>query len=86
MKNDGVYLKLRLYRQSSLGKHAHPKLAPSFAGLFQVISKVGPVAYRLALPQDGGIHPVFHVSVLQKAVGTNLPIFQHPHLCRLTCL
>lgn len=32
MKNDGVYLKLRLYRQSSLGKHAHPKLAPQFCG------------------------------------------------------
>lgn len=78
--NDWVYLKLRPYRQSSLGKHNHPKLAPRFVDPFHVIAKVGPVAYRLELPQDASIHPVFHVSMLRKVVRTNFPIFPIPPL------
>lgn len=76
--NDWVYLKLRPYRQSTLGKHTHPKLAPRFVGPFQALAKVGSVAYRLALPPEVGIHPVFHVSMLWKAVGTNFPVLQIP--------
>lgn len=43
--NDWVYLKLKLYPQSSLGKFEHHKLAPWFIGL---------VAYQVALPPNSG--------------------------------
>ena len=43
------------------------KLSPRFIGSYEVIEKVGPVAYRLALPQElEKIHNVFHVSMLRK--------------------
>ena len=43
------------------------KLSPRFIGPYEVIEKVGPVAYRLALPPElEKIHNVFHVSVLRR--------------------
>ena len=43
------------------------KLSPIFIGPYEVIEKVGPVAYHLALPPElEKIHNVFHVSMLQK--------------------
>ena len=43
------------------------KLSPRFIGLYEIIKKVGPVAYRLALPPDlEKIHNVFHVSMLRR--------------------
>ena len=43
------------------------KLSPRFISPYEVIEKVGPVAYRLALPPDlEKIHNVFHVSMLRR--------------------
>ena len=43
------------------------KLSPRFIGPNEVIKKVGPVAYKLALPPDlEKIHNVFHVSMLKR--------------------
>ena len=43
------------------------KLSLRFIGPYEVIEKVGPVAYRLALPPDlEKIHNVFHVSMLRR--------------------
>ena len=42
------------------------KFSPRFIGPYEVIEKVGPVAYCLALPPElGKIHNVFHVSILR---------------------
>ena len=43
------------------------KLSPRFIGSYKVIEKVGPVAYKLALPPDlEKIHNVFHVLMLRR--------------------
>jgi hypothetical protein len=43
------------------------KLNPRYIGPFEILERVGPVAYRLALPPElANIHDVFHVSMLRK--------------------
>ena len=45
------------------------ELAPRYVGPFQIMDRVEKVSYRLALPpQMSQVHPVFHVSLLQKYV------------------
>ncbi|GJR82871.1 reverse transcriptase domain-containing protein [Tanacetum coccineum] len=45
------------------------KLAPRFVRTFEIIEKVGPVAYRLRLPEElNGVHDTFHVSNLKKSL------------------
>ncbi|MCI03477.1 putative retrotransposon protein Ty3-gypsy subclass [Trifolium medium] len=54
------------------------KLSPRFIGLFEILDKVGKVAYRLALSPDlSSVHPVFHVSMLQKYVHYPSHVIQH---------
>ncbi|KAL0549937.1 hypothetical protein IC582_014432 [Cucumis melo] len=43
------------------------KLSPRFIGPFEILERIFPVAYRLALPSSlSAIHNVFHVSMLRK--------------------
>ena len=43
------------------------KLSPRFIGPFEILERIGSVAYRLALPPSmSGIHEIFHVSMLRK--------------------
>ncbi|OAY81215.1 Transposon Ty3-G Gag-Pol polyprotein [Ananas comosus] len=45
------------------------KLSPRFIGPYEVLERIGPVAYRLALlPNLSGVHNVFHVSTLRRYV------------------
>ena len=43
------------------------KLSPRFIWPFEILERVGAVAYQLALPPSmSGVHEVFHVSMLRK--------------------
>ena len=66
---DTVYLKLRPYRMRILSKKNNEKLAPKYFGLYTIIQQINPVAYKLALPPESCLHPVFHVSQLKQVVG-----------------
>ncbi|GJT81699.1 putative reverse transcriptase domain-containing protein [Tanacetum coccineum] len=53
------------------------KLAPRFVGLFEIVEKVGPMAYQLDLPEElNGVHDTFHVSNLKKCLAD--PTLQVP--------
>ena len=45
------------------------KLDPRFIGPFEILERIGPLAYRLALPPEmEKMHNVFHVSQLRKYI------------------
>ncbi|XP_050207545.1 uncharacterized protein LOC126656962 [Mercurialis annua] len=45
------------------------KLAPRYAGPYEIVGRVGSVAYKLALPLEmSQVHLVFHVSMLRKYI------------------
>ena len=63
---DHVFLKVMPKRGVvRFGKRG--KLSPRFIGPFEILERIGTVAYRLALPPSmSGVHEVFHVSMLRK--------------------
>ncbi len=63
---DKVFLKVSPWNKVlRFGKKG--KLSPGFIGPYKIIERVGPVAYRLALPLGlDKIHNVFHVSMLRR--------------------
>ncbi|GJS03095.1 putative reverse transcriptase domain-containing protein [Tanacetum coccineum] len=45
------------------------KLAPRYVGPFEILERIGLVAYRLRLPEElSGVHDMFHVSNLKKCL------------------
>ncbi|XP_028223857.1 uncharacterized protein LOC114405599 [Glycine soja] len=65
-----VYVKLRPFWQRSIAGLTHSKLSKQFFGPFQIITRVGEVAYRLQLPEESRIHPIFHCSLLRAHNGS----------------
>ncbi|GAU22915.1 hypothetical protein TSUD_377270 [Trifolium subterraneum] len=63
-------LKTQLLRAQEKNEEINAKLAARYYGPFPIIDKVGTVAYKLKLPEGSKVHPIFHVSLLKKAVGT----------------
>lgn len=74
---DWIWLKLQAYKQSSVQSRANNKLGPKYSRPFQVMDKIGLMAYKLNPPDHAQIHPTVHVSQLKAFVGT-LP--QQPYI------
>ena len=63
---DKVFLKVSPWRKV-LRFEKKRKLSPRFIGPYEVLERIGPVVYRLALPPElTKLHDVFHVSLLRK--------------------
>ena len=68
MVGDHVFLKVSPVK-SVVRFGVKGKLNPRYIGPYEVLERIGPVAYRLALPPSlAGVHDVFHVSQLRKCL------------------
>ncbi|XP_042518639.1 uncharacterized protein LOC122092392 [Macadamia integrifolia] len=65
---DKVFLKISLVRGvKRFGRRG--KLGPRYVGLFEILDRIGQIAYRLGLPLElERFHNVFHVSMLKKYI------------------
>ncbi|XP_062085298.1 uncharacterized protein LOC133791384 [Humulus lupulus] len=54
------------------------KLNPRFIGPFEILDRIGKVAYKLVLPPElSDVHDVFHVSMLKKYIPNSSHVLQH---------
>jgi hypothetical protein len=60
-----VFLKVK-EKRSLIRLGCFRKLAAKYCGPFEILKKIGPVAYMIALSTSMRVHNVFHVSLLKK--------------------
>ncbi|WVZ26804.1 hypothetical protein V8G54_000096 (mitochondrion) [Vigna mungo] len=68
--NEGDHVFLRVTPIAGVGRAIKAKkLSPKFLGPYEILRRIGPVAYEIALPpQLANLHNVFHVSQLRKYI------------------
>ena len=73
---DRVFLKVSPWK-GVLKFGRRGKLRPRYIGPYEIIARVGPVAYRLDLPPElSKVHNVFHVSMLRKYIPNPSHVFR----------
>ena len=67
---EGDHVFLRVTPKTGIGRAIKTKkLTPRFIGPYQILKRIGPVAYQIALPPSlSNLHDVFHVSQLRKYI------------------
>ncbi|XP_055800319.1 uncharacterized protein LOC129869702 [Solanum dulcamara] len=77
MVGDQVWLRVSPLK-SFMRFERKDKLRPRFIGPFEIIDRVGKVAYRLALtPSLSSVYPVSHVSMLQCYIPDESHVISH---------
>jgi hypothetical protein len=62
---DNVMLKLQPYVQNLAVNRPYPKLAYKYYDPYEVLQRIGAVAYKLQFPPNNMVHLVFHISQLK---------------------
>ena len=77
---DRVFLKLSPWKGVvHFGKRG--KLNPCYIGPFEIVERIGPVAYRLELPKEfSRVHNVFHISMLRKYIPDSSHVLETPEI------
>ena len=52
----------------------HNKISPKYYGPYKVLQNISDVAYKLELLAYSRVHPIFHVSFLNKVINDKPPI------------
>ena len=74
-----VYQSFTIERSAKIGKTN--KLSPRFVGPFEILERIGSVAYWVALPPAlSKIHNVFHISNLRKSVFDSKHVIEYEPL------
>ena len=77
---DRVFLKLSPWKGVvHFGKRG--KLSPRYIGPFEIVERIGPVAYMLDLPEElSRVHNVFHISMLRKYISDPSHVLETPKI------
>ncbi|KAL0458746.1 UNVERIFIED_CONTAM: RNA-directed DNA polymerase [Sesamum latifolium] len=77
---DKVFLKVSPWK-GILRFGRQGKLSPRYIGPYEIIERIGPLAYRLALPMElSQIHDVFHVSMLGRYRSDPTHVIREPEI------
>lgn len=63
---DYVFIRMQPFHNAPDQLRRHTKLSVKYFGPYEVIARVGEVAYRVKLPSVCRLHPLFHVSQLKQ--------------------
>ena len=77
---DRVFLKLSPWKGVvHFGKRG--KLSPHYIGPFEIVERIGPVAYRFDLSEElSRVHNVFHISMLRKYISNPSHVLETPDI------